>query len=135
MKVSIFSLFSHFFPFLHIYLNHDPGIYIDGSRGQPPPRLAIPAHGFASQHSISSFESHLGHVIRPISPNSSHRSSLHLEGLHVPRTTSTNGSISSRLYRHAMTPRIGIRTSLFSAIEVKIEILVWEGLKQWKNGC
>lgn len=78
-----------------------------------PLRLDIPAHGFQSQE-------HLGHIIRPVSPNSSHlsrKSSLHIDS-YFPRTTSTNGSISSRLYRHAMSPRVGIRTSLFSAIEV-----------------
>ncbi|KAI9254500.1 Sodium/calcium exchanger protein-domain-containing protein [Phascolomyces articulosus] len=87
-----------------------------------PPRLAIPPHGFSSHNSLSSHESHIGHVIRPVSPNSSHRSSLHIDGLYVPRTTSTNGSISTRLYRHAMSPRVGIRTSLFSAIEFQEQI-------------
>jgi sodium/potassium/calcium exchanger 6 len=83
-----------------------------------PLRLEIPAQGFQSQE-------HLGHIIRPVSPNSSHhlsrRSSLHINNdSYFPRTTSTNGSISSRLYRHAMSPRVGIRTSLFSAIEVSV---------------
>ncbi|KAI9315457.1 Sodium/calcium exchanger protein-domain-containing protein [Dichotomocladium elegans] len=82
-----------------------------------PPRLSIPIHGFPSQHSVSSYESHIGHVIRPVSSNSSYRSSLHIDGMNMPRTTSTNGSISTRLSRHAMTPRVGIRTSVFSAIE------------------
>ncbi|KAI8143011.1 Sodium/calcium exchanger protein-domain-containing protein [Fennellomyces sp. T-0311] len=85
-----------------------------------PPRLSIPSHGFSSHNSLSSHESHLGHVIRPVSPNSSHRSSLHID--YVPRTTSTNGSISTRLYRHAMSTRVGIRTSLFSAIEFQEQI-------------
>lgn len=88
-----------------------------------PLRLEIPAYGFQSQE-------HLGHIIRPVSPNSSHlsrRSSLHIDS-YFPRTTSTNGSISSRLYRHAMSPRIGIRTSLFSAIEVRksVSLLICE---------
>ncbi|KAG1455305.1 hypothetical protein G6F46_008203 [Rhizopus delemar] len=80
-----------------------------------PPRLEIPVNGFLSQE-------HLGHIIKPVSPNSSHpsrRSSFHSN---FPRTTSTNGSISSRLYRHAMSPRIGIRTSLFSAIEFQEQV-------------
>ncbi|RCH90900.1 hypothetical protein CU098_002111, partial [Rhizopus stolonifer] len=78
-----------------------------------PLRLDIPAHGF---------QDHVGHVIRPVSPNSSHlsrKSSMHLD---FPRTTSTNGSISSRLYRHAMSPRVGMRTSLFSAIEFQEQV-------------
>ncbi|KAI8988316.1 Sodium/calcium exchanger protein-domain-containing protein [Mycotypha africana] len=81
-----------------------------------PLRLDIPAQGFQQEH--------LGHVIRPVSPNSSfisRRSSLHMDS-YVPRTTSTNGSISSRLYRRAMTPRIGMRASLFSAIEFQEQI-------------
>ncbi|KAI7880523.1 hypothetical protein K492DRAFT_237219 [Lichtheimia hyalospora FSU 10163] len=90
--------------------------------GKKPPRLNIPIHGFASQHSFSSHESHLGHIIRPVSSNSSYRSSLHIDGMNVPRTTSTNGSISTRLSRHAMTPRVGIRTSLFSAIEFQEQV-------------
>lgn len=79
-----------------------------------PLRLDIPAHRFQSQE-------HIGHIIRPVSPNSSHlsrRSSLHISDSYFPRTTSTNGSISSRLYRHARSPRVGMRTSVFSAIEV-----------------
>lgn len=79
-----------------------------------PLRLDIPTHGFQSQE-------HLGHIIRPVSPNSSHlsrRSSLHIADSYFPRTTSTNGSISSRIYKHAMSPRVGIRTSVFGAIEV-----------------
>ncbi|CDS03981.1 hypothetical protein LRAMOSA06936 [Lichtheimia ramosa] len=90
--------------------------------GKKPPRLNIPIHGFASQHSFSSHESHLGHIIRPVSSNSSYRSSLHIDGMNVPRTTSTNGSISTRLSRHAMTPRVGIRTSVFSAIEFQEQV-------------
>lgn len=85
-----------------------------------PLRLSIPEQGFLSQSSSSS-QQHLGHVIRPVSINSSQqslRSSLRLDSIYGPRTTSTNGSISSRLYRHAMAPRVGIRTSVFSAIEV-----------------
>ncbi|KAI8353617.1 Sodium/calcium exchanger protein-domain-containing protein [Choanephora cucurbitarum] len=84
--------------------------------GKKPPRLDIPVHGFQSQE-------HLGHIIRPVSPNSSHlsrKSSMH--SYYFPRTTSTNGSISSRLYRHAMSPRVGMRTSLFSAIEFQEQV-------------
>ncbi|KAI9491908.1 Sodium/calcium exchanger protein-domain-containing protein [Zychaea mexicana] len=87
-----------------------------------PPRLAIPSHGFSSHNSLSSHESHLGHVIRPVSPGSSLRSSLHIDGLCVPRTTSTNGSISTRLYRHAISPRVGIRNSIYRAIEFQEQV-------------
>jgi sodium/potassium/calcium exchanger 6 len=83
-----------------------------------PLRLDIPVHGFNSQE-------HLGHIIRPVSPNSSHlsrRSSLHMNDSYFPRTTSTNGSISSRLYRHAMSPRVGMRTSIISAIAFQEQV-------------
>lgn len=88
-------------------------------RNVKPPRLSIPEQGFSEQLDGYEREQHLGHVIRPVSSNSSFRSSLHIDSMIMPRTTSTNGSISARLSRHPMTPRIGIRTSLFSAIEVK----------------
>jgi hypothetical protein len=91
-----------------------------------PLRLEIPANGFQSQE-------HLGHIIRPVSPNSPHlsrRSSLHIDS-YFPRTTSTNGSISSRLYRHAMSPRVGIRTSLFSAIEVRKDRCYSREIEYW----
>ncbi|KAG2195014.1 Sodium/calcium exchanger protein-domain-containing protein [Mucor mucedo] len=81
-----------------------------------PLRLDIPTHGFGD---------HQGHIIRPVSPNSSHlsrRSSLHIADSYFPRTTSTNGSISSRLYKHAMSPRVGIRTSVFGAIEFQEQV-------------
>ncbi|CEI93141.1 hypothetical protein RMCBS344292_07383 [Rhizopus microsporus] len=84
-------------------------------RRQKPPRLDIPTHGFSSQE-------HLGHIIKPVSPNSSYPSRKSSFHSNFPRTTSTNGSISSRLYRHAMSPRIGMRTSLFSAIEFQEQV-------------
>ncbi|KAI7903608.1 Sodium/calcium exchanger protein-domain-containing protein [Cokeromyces recurvatus] len=80
------------------------------------PHLDIPqTHEFQSQD-------HLGHIIRPISSSSSYRScrsSLHTD---FPHATSTNGSISSRLYRHSLSPRVGMRTSLFSAIEFQEQV-------------
>lgn len=72
------------------------------------------------QSNLSDFSSqqHLGHVIRPTSPNSS-RASVYFDAV-MPTTASTNGSISvSRSYRRPMTPRVGIRTSVFGAIEVR----------------
>ncbi|ORX42589.1 hypothetical protein DM01DRAFT_1330046 [Hesseltinella vesiculosa] len=94
-----------------------------------PLRLDIPVHGFSTSH--SEYEPHIGHIIRPTSPLSS-RPSLHIEtslpcstrtSMQLPRTTSTNGSISTlRPYRRAMTPRVGIRTSLFSAIELQSQV-------------
>ncbi|KAI8070002.1 Sodium/calcium exchanger protein-domain-containing protein [Gongronella butleri] len=103
-----------------------------GAQGKPgmrPPRLDIPVQGFSATG--FEYEPHLGHIIRPTSPLSS-RPSLHIEtsipysrrpSINLPRTTSTNGSINTlRPYRRAMTPRVGIRTSLFSAIELQSQV-------------
>ncbi|KAK4513095.1 DNA polymerase delta small subunit Cdc1 [Mucor velutinosus] len=87
------------------------------------PRLSIPDRGFsASVQSNLSELNHLGHVIRPTSLNSSHRSIYQSA---IPRSASTNGSILStttKTYRRPMTPRIGIRTSVFGAIEFQEQI-------------
>ncbi|KAG0176592.1 hypothetical protein DFQ29_005938 [Apophysomyces sp. BC1021] len=88
-----------------------------GTKGRSikPPRLSIPDHGFAVQPSYT--EHHLGNVIRPVSPNSLSRPSLRIDTMNMPATSSTQGSFSARPTRHPMTPRVGIRTSLFGAIE------------------
>ncbi|KAI8089294.1 Sodium/calcium exchanger protein-domain-containing protein [Halteromyces radiatus] len=108
-----------------------------GSQGNSPikpPRLNIPDQGFSC--STSEYEPHLGHIIRPMSPLSSKVSKMslridtsvqhqqqHQRHGQLPRTASTNGSISTiRPYRRAMTPRVGIRTSLFGAIEFTSQI-------------
>ncbi|KAI8376246.1 Sodium/calcium exchanger protein-domain-containing protein [Radiomyces spectabilis] len=95
-----------------------------GKQGPKPPRLAIPDHGFLNDPCSFNSEQHMGHIIRPVSLKSaSYRSSLHLDSmLNLPRTTSTNGSISSRLYRSPISPRVGIRASLFSAIEFQEQV-------------
>lgn len=64
---------------------------------------------------------HLGHIINPTSPNS-FRHSFHNDA--ISRSTSVNGSISSKIYRRPMTPRIGIRTSVFGAIEVRVNFIL-----------
>lgn len=86
-----------------------------------PPRLSIPIHGFATPG--GAVEHHLGHIIRPMTARSLSRHSLRIDthSTGFPRTTSTSGSISSRLVRQPMTPRVGIRTSFFGAIEVRID--------------
>ncbi|KAF1805981.1 Sodium/calcium exchanger protein-domain-containing protein [Mucor lusitanicus] len=90
------------------------------SQHAKPPRLSIPDRGFSSsvQSNLSELN-HLGHVIRPTSLNSIYQSVL-------PRSASTNGSIMStatrRTYRRPMTPRIGIRTSVFGAIEFQEQV-------------
>ncbi|KAL9542047.1 hypothetical protein MBANPS3_008804 [Mucor bainieri] len=85
-----------------------------------PPRLSIPARGFSSsvQSNLSELN-HLGHVIRPTSL----KSSLYQSAV-LPRSASTNGSIMSAktTYRRPMTPRIGIRTSVFGAIEFQEQV-------------
>ncbi|KAI9283200.1 Sodium/calcium exchanger protein-domain-containing protein [Sporodiniella umbellata] len=84
-------------------------------RRQKPPRLEIPTQGFHTQ------SEHWGHIIKPVSPSSPHYSRKSSYS-NLPRTGSTNGSISSRLYRHAMSPRVGIRTSIFSAVDFQEQV-------------
>ncbi|ORZ07190.1 Sodium/calcium exchanger protein-domain-containing protein [Absidia repens] len=85
-----------------------------GSQGKPP-RLEIPDQGFSADQ-----QPHLGHILRPTSAYSSNPS---ISQHQMPRTTSTNGSISTlRPFRRAMTPRVGIRTSFFGAIEFTSQV-------------
>ncbi|CAO0802969.1 unnamed protein product [Mucor circinelloides] len=89
-----------------------------------PPSLSIPDRGFSSsvQSNLSELN-HVGHVIRPTSSLSSSRRSLYHSA--IPRSASTNGSIMStttKTYRRPMTPRIGIRTSVFGAIEFQEQV-------------
>ncbi|KAI8364672.1 Sodium/calcium exchanger protein-domain-containing protein [Radiomyces spectabilis] len=92
-----------------------------GKHTTRPPRLSIPNDGFS--YTNTEYSRHLGHIILPVSPKStSPRPSLHIDTINVPRSTSTHGSLSARPQRHPMTPRIGIRTSLFSAIEFQEQI-------------
>ncbi|CAO3613870.1 unnamed protein product [Cunninghamella blakesleeana] len=99
---------------------------LSSNDGSPkPPRLVIPDNGFT--YSVSEYEPHLGHIIRPTTPLSrpplTIDTSLPQQYQNLPRTTSTNGSISTlRRFRRAMTPRVGIRTSLFSAIEFQSQL-------------
>jgi sodium/potassium/calcium exchanger 6 len=81
----------------------------------PPPKLSIPLSGFSFRSNLS--DSSLGRVICPVSPFYSPRNSTYFE---IPRSASTAGSISAKSYKRPMTPRVGIRTSLFGAIEVNI---------------
>lgn len=100
----------------HDFVTETTGL-IGSSEGRPkPPKLDIPIHGFRD---------HVGYIINPVSPISPHHSPHHSRKssyANFPRTGSTNGSISSRLYRHAMSPRVGIRTSFFSAIEFQEQV-------------
>ncbi|KAI8881897.1 hypothetical protein K501DRAFT_324235 [Backusella circina FSU 941] len=83
----------------------------------PPPKLSIPSSGFSFRSNLS--DSSLGRVICPVSPFYSPRNSTYFE---IPRSASTAGSISSKSYKRPMTPRVGIRTSLFGAIEFQQQI-------------
>ncbi|KAI8644695.1 Sodium/calcium exchanger protein-domain-containing protein [Parasitella parasitica] len=104
-------------------LHPDESTYLFGPPTAKPPKLSIPDRGFSlSIQSNLSDQNHLGHVIRPMSANSSRRSVYYSA---VPRSASTNGSIMSiatRGYRRPMTPRIGIRTSVFGAIEFQEQV-------------
>ncbi|ORX50135.1 hypothetical protein DM01DRAFT_1337810 [Hesseltinella vesiculosa] len=69
---------------------------------------------------------HFGHVIRPVSIRSSSQqsmvSSMRLGSSIYGAHTSASGSIASRYYRMPLAPRVGIRTSLFSAIEFQEQV-------------
>ncbi|KAG1500047.1 hypothetical protein G6F47_005616 [Rhizopus delemar] len=66
-------------------------------------------------------QEHLGHIIKPVSSNSSYLSRKSSFHSNYPRTRSNSGSISSH-YRHPMSPRVGIRTSLFGAIDFQEQV-------------
>ncbi|KAI8994708.1 Sodium/calcium exchanger protein-domain-containing protein [Pilobolus umbonatus] len=88
--------------------------------GIKPPKLNIPVRGFSIHSNISDYtQQHTGRPTRPLSANSS-RPSVYFEA--IPRSPSTSGSISTRLYRPPMTPRKGIRTSVFGAIEFQDQV-------------
>ncbi|KAG2180898.1 hypothetical protein INT43_008478 [Umbelopsis isabellina] len=65
---------------------------------------------------------HLGHIMRPVSPQMMRRISLRIDtenlpisdGLHAPTVTT-----ATRAYRPPLTPRVGIRPSIFGAIEFR----------------
>ncbi|KAI7869342.1 Sodium/calcium exchanger protein-domain-containing protein [Spinellus fusiger] len=67
-------------------------------------------------------ELHQGHILRPMPASPSNRLSLRIDTTNIPRSPSSHGSISGRAHRHSMTPRVGMRTSLFSAIEFQSQV-------------
>ncbi|RCH87735.1 hypothetical protein CU098_004468, partial [Rhizopus stolonifer] len=94
-----------------------------GGRNKPP-RLIIPERGFSTsiQSNMSNFaEHHLGHVIKPTSPMSSHVS-MYYDAIASRSTSATGSALTARTYRRPMTPRVGIRTSVFGAIEFQEQI-------------
>ncbi|KAI8992158.1 Sodium/calcium exchanger protein-domain-containing protein [Mycotypha africana] len=92
--------------------------------GKKPPRLTIPSRGYSPtiQSNMSDFStSHLGHIIRPTSPLST-RNSIYYDAL-MPKSMSSLKTVSSiRTHRRPMTPRIGIRSSVFGAIEFQQQV-------------
>ncbi|KAI9010859.1 hypothetical protein CLU79DRAFT_891196 [Phycomyces nitens] len=65
---------------------------------------------------------HQGHIIMPVLPSQPSKSSLRIDTTNLPRSPSSLGSISARAHRHSMTPRVGMRTSVFSAMELKEQV-------------
>ncbi|KAI8364583.1 Sodium/calcium exchanger protein-domain-containing protein [Blakeslea trispora] len=96
-----------------------------------PPRLMIPEQGF--NHSTHSTMSHLSEShMKPMSPSSCHRS-VYFDAI-LSRSTSMAGSVAtSRSYLRPMTPRVGIRTSLFGAIEFQQQVNVLKRADQSKQ--
>ncbi|KAI8065576.1 Sodium/calcium exchanger protein-domain-containing protein [Gongronella butleri] len=87
------------------------------------PKQAVPEQPSSSR---ATSVHHLGHVIRPVSIRSASQQSVissmrfgsSIYGTH----TSASGSIASRYSRMPLAPRVGIRTSLFSAIEFQEQV-------------
>ncbi|KAG2187793.1 hypothetical protein INT44_005483 [Umbelopsis vinacea] len=62
---------------------------------------------------------HLGHIIRPVSPKMMRRISLRIDTNNLPTSDGLHAPISSKSYRPPLTPRVGIRPSIFGAIEFR----------------
>jgi hypothetical protein len=62
---------------------------------------------------------HLGHIIRPVSPKMMRRLSLRIDTNNLPTSDGLHAPISSKHYRPPLTPRVGIRPSIFGAIEFR----------------
>ncbi|KAI9477909.1 MAG: Sodium/calcium exchanger protein-domain-containing protein, partial [Benjaminiella poitrasii] len=94
-----------------------------------PTRLTIPEQGFPLSvgSNLSDYEGHsnLGKSIRAISPNNScySSSSVYYDTM-MPKSASSVVSMSAARpqHRRPMTPRIGVRTSLFGAIEFQEQV-------------
>lgn len=77
---------------------------------------------FDEEEEMRDHPGHLGHIIRPVSPQMMRRVSLRIDtqnlpisdGLHAPTAATT-----TRAYRPPLTPRVGIRPSIFGAIEFR----------------
>ncbi|KAI8579591.1 hypothetical protein K450DRAFT_241738 [Umbelopsis ramanniana AG] len=62
---------------------------------------------------------HLGHIIRPVSPKMMRRISLRIDTNNLPTSDGLHAPVSSKSYRPPLTPRVGIRPSIFGAIEFR----------------
>ncbi|KAH8555752.1 Sodium/calcium exchanger protein-domain-containing protein [Umbelopsis sp. PMI_123] len=60
---------------------------------------------------------HLGHILRPVSPKMMRRISLRIDTNNLPVSDGLYAPTASKSYRPPLTPRIGIRPSIFGAIE------------------
>ncbi|CAM0136688.1 unnamed protein product [Umbelopsis sp. WA50703] len=62
---------------------------------------------------------HLGHIIRPVSPQMMRRISLRIDTQNLPTSDGLHAPTATRAYRPPLTPRVGIRPSIFGAIEFR----------------
>ncbi|CEJ03199.1 hypothetical protein RMCBS344292_17187 [Rhizopus microsporus] len=81
-----------------------------------PPRLSIPTCGF-SIHSSDSYSQRLGHVIRPTSPGTTSPVSPMSSSRFVSSLPRTKSACSTKTYRRPNTPKVGLRPSVFGALE------------------
>ncbi|KAI9007459.1 Sodium/calcium exchanger protein-domain-containing protein [Phycomyces nitens] len=87
-----------------------------------PPRLHIPDHGFLAS-TAPDHEPPLGSIIKPISPLPFDQPRDAHISLPISRAPSHSGSFSSQSSARAMAPRVGLRPSLFNAIEFHEQIV------------
>ncbi|OAD73985.1 hypothetical protein PHYBLDRAFT_64931 [Phycomyces blakesleeanus NRRL 1555(-)] len=104
--------------------NEEPKIFQNRrtKRKHKPPRLHIPDHGFLVTCNTSDHDPPLGSIIKPISPLPFDQPEASYIPLPISRAASNSGSFSSQSSSRAMAPRVGIRSSLFNAIEFHEQI-------------
>lgn len=72
--------------------------------------------------------------MRPVSPKMTRRISLRIDTNNLPTSDGLHAPVSSKSYRPPLTPRVGIRPSIFGAIEFRNAVQAAENVKmQLKN--
>ncbi|KAI7868061.1 Sodium/calcium exchanger protein-domain-containing protein [Spinellus fusiger] len=82
-----------------------------------PPKLHIPDHGFHDSTNTTDQEPPLGSIIRPVSPLMNSRSPNHIRSRPLSSRSISSDSLSIHSSKRTMTPRVGMRPSVFNAID------------------